>query len=728
MYAASRLARFRAPALSVYSRRGYSGRGENAKTRKVGPMQIKFIGITGLIAIITTVCTVAIEGVYNPLRHRGILDDIAQSTIFRVVGPKIVQPDRDNQPDGSMYQPFRNGKECRILILEPGCGDEEINCRLVNVILNWRTRYEALSYAWGEPDKTDQIVCCGRIMSVRVNLHSALRHLRYSNKQRFLWVDALCINQDDITERENQVQMMGSIYSKARQVLIWLGNETDDVKGAFQSLERLETQLKPLLRKLYVTNRHPALEVFASFFFPTREIAIQDPERRWSEIRNLFHRQWFQRIWVIQEAILAKRATVICGDNTIPWFRFERTVKAMAVYNAEAMPIADEGMFRTLKSIMMITSARTEHYARGLRRLQCRRENWCLLDFLFDCRHFGVSDQRDKVFGLLGVAKDVQGRGFEPNYRESVEQTWQRFTLWDISANRNLRVLSFGSRSDRSDGTSTYDLPSWVPDFGHANSAHSFARYEERHKFDATLGTKPQFRTSRNGRTLHIMGHSVDQVAQTGRLNDGSIGLFQSFVTRNVGKSQLLLQMEKYDERKRDKQEWIRECMDLAMKANNRFETVETEHLTRPFFGMPRRLFHDFWKTMVCGHDPRGLPVGRLYATWSRDFFELLFSGHQKDSDWMLDKLAGAQIFESGIEVYSQHRKFCATRHGRIGWIPANARENDLICILYGGRIPFVLRPIEGGHYILVGECYIHGLMNGEGMNTGSASQEFALS
>jgi hypothetical protein len=83
-----------------------------------------------------------------------------------------------------------------------------------------------LSYVWGDIRDSANITFDGRTVSVTKSLETALRHLRYPDKSRTLWVDYVCINQEDIQERSQQVAKMGSIYEQATSVLIWLGLAT----------------------------------------------------------------------------------------------------------------------------------------------------------------------------------------------------------------------------------------------------------------------------------------------------------------------------------------------------------------------------------------------------------------------------------------------------------------------------------------------------------------------
>ncbi|KAG9497278.1 hypothetical protein J7337_012073 [Fusarium musae] len=120
-------------------------------------------------------------------------------------------------------------KEIRLLILEPGAREDPLECELVNAELSWRTRFEALSYAWGDDITEHELKCSGHIIGVMANLHDALLDLRLPTQRRVLWVDALCINQADNDEKSKQIRLMHEIYSQAYEVLIYLGKSDASV-------------------------------------------------------------------------------------------------------------------------------------------------------------------------------------------------------------------------------------------------------------------------------------------------------------------------------------------------------------------------------------------------------------------------------------------------------------------------------------------------------------------
>jgi hypothetical protein len=144
--------------------------------------------------------------------------------------------------DHPIHNPLHTKKpQIRLLVLHPGRFDDPVSCRLKICYLKRHPAYEALSYVWGDAVATLPIYVgsqCKRFEAT-TNLECALRHLRYSDRDRILWVDAICINQFDDAEKSHQVRMMKKIFAGAKRVLAWLGPETADGQVAVQTLLRL---------------------------------------------------------------------------------------------------------------------------------------------------------------------------------------------------------------------------------------------------------------------------------------------------------------------------------------------------------------------------------------------------------------------------------------------------------------------------------------------------------
>ncbi|TGO33472.1 hypothetical protein BHYA_0244g00090 [Botrytis hyacinthi] len=154
-------------------------------------------------------------------------------------------------------------------------------------------RYEALSYVWGDAGDSRSIFINGHSLTVRANLHIALSRLRDPVLDRIIWIDAICINQEDLNERGHQVQLIAKIYSKASQVVIWLGEEADNSDRALEEI------------------------VIAA---SKSEISSNETTRM--AVIALVQRPWFRRIWVLQEVAAARHILIMCGLVEIDGYAF----------------------------------------------------------------------------------------------------------------------------------------------------------------------------------------------------------------------------------------------------------------------------------------------------------------------------------------------------------------------------------------------------------------------
>ncbi|KAF2691604.1 HET-domain-containing protein, partial [Lentithecium fluviatile CBS 122367] len=173
------------------------------------------------------------------------------------------------------YRSLERGhaKEIRLIQLHPGEFDDPINCDIFHAHLTADTKYEALSYAWttddGDASFSEVIQCSGRLLDVTNNCFAALRRIRDESISRILWVDAICIDQSNVKERNHQVGFMRDIYSQAEQVDIYLG---EDEQYLFM-------------------------------------IQLCDP----SQLQSVFKCRWFTRVWVIQEYAIANQSIIVSG-------------------------------------------------------------------------------------------------------------------------------------------------------------------------------------------------------------------------------------------------------------------------------------------------------------------------------------------------------------------------------------------------------------------------------
>jgi hypothetical protein len=205
-----------------------------------------------------------------------------------------------NQP-AFQYRPLRPEKnEIRLLRVSPcGLGDE-VNCSLDHVAMATSPVYCALSYTWGDASQLHEISIDGLRFPVTHSLLTALRHFHHVSEHQVLWVDAICINQQDNDERSEQVNKMRSIYEGATEVKVWLGEASENSGRALG----LVHDLKDLLLNQGDIARF-----------------VADPSRldQFRALEALLMRPYWKRVWVIQEVQSAAKATVYCGPDSVSW-------------------------------------------------------------------------------------------------------------------------------------------------------------------------------------------------------------------------------------------------------------------------------------------------------------------------------------------------------------------------------------------------------------------------
>ncbi|KAF8866366.1 hypothetical protein BDZ45DRAFT_542611, partial [Acephala macrosclerotiorum] len=200
----------------------------------------------------------------------------------------------------------------RILHLAPGQPSEPIHVKLSRFPLSAAPEYESLSYTWGTAIRDHFVTYSGSSVQVpgwRVtrNLYFALQQLRHPQKTRNLWVDALCIKQENPQELSEQVRIMKDIYAKASNVVIWLGEETPSDRMAFSVLNLFRCQFQA--RGFF----HFSLQDYGNGCFPTKTAY------HWVALLYFFQKSWWLRVWILQEMVMAKRATVVCGTLNEDW-------------------------------------------------------------------------------------------------------------------------------------------------------------------------------------------------------------------------------------------------------------------------------------------------------------------------------------------------------------------------------------------------------------------------
>jgi hypothetical protein len=348
-----------------------------------------------------------------------------------------------NAPSSHVHRKLAQACEIRLLKLLPGIA--RLECELEHVTLSDAPPYEAVSYCWGASDFTETLHCGRGFLKITRNLHSALTIFRLENAARYLWVDAVCINQSDDAEKSLQVSIMAKIYSSAKICLIWIGDE-DKLSGPTMAFLQILGQF---------AKAFTASERSGDIDLPLRS-DLQDinQAREWDNLDSFFSRPWFSRRWVAQELCFAKSAVICCGTAIMDWEELDHSLLVMRhqFYKLER----DLGQaWLTAQELIEYRRTCRNEFGTGPERLTTPLRWFSQLQ----CK-----DDRDRVFALLSLINEGQRVSYQPDYTKTDEEAYISFAEHCISHDNSLRILNLASspldHSPRDPG-----LPSWVPDW-----------------------------------------------------------------------------------------------------------------------------------------------------------------------------------------------------------------------------------------------------------------------
>ncbi len=311
----------------------------------------------------------------------------------------------------SPYQTFTYGNRLpdrciRIVRIKKGDENRAIECKLEVVSIDSSVEFEALSYVWGDPTQTKSILCDGRWIRITKNLYDALRQLRAADKTRMgapIWIDAICINQQDEIEKTAQVRMMHDIYSRASRTLIWLGRQFENAHDAYDGLKRIH-----YLDELIESNPFVSDEELARMMYQSIHEYIEttgaDAYETWMNIWGIYTREWFQRVWVIQECLLSADKNVMffgsCLAQPSVLFRVAAALCASFRVNMTAAPF--ESSLDIPRPIGFSVPSFAQLFSR-----YTKSASFKLHELVHETFAFESTDPRDKIFALVGLASDV---------------------------------------------------------------------------------------------------------------------------------------------------------------------------------------------------------------------------------------------------------------------------------------------------------------------------------
>ena len=376
------------------------------------------------------------------------------------------------------YQPLDAAiDEIRLLQLMPGKAETPLRCHLITVSLQDSPTFEALSYVWGSPNIKTPIEVEGDPFPITTNLESALRALRRRRKSRLLWIDAICINQDDNAERSVQVPLMGSIYAGANCVVTWLGPSTPLIDRALSWVQTYRWK-KPDSASVDWLKLHVTAP-FTRRARQEKELAVYDTVEGFLDV---FALPYWTRMWTFQEYCLPGVEPVcVCGTNV---FSASALAEAADVFMNRLIAALERSgsRFQRWRASEGGMSEDQEAYVKKVERRidtiivknrslrvevaeepEMMRNRWSevrnpLFHLLVSTADRLCLDPRDKVYAIYGLVPAAQAV-YPPDYTKPVEQVLAETTAYLINHESGPLYKKFGLRNDR---LSTVSYPSWV--------------------------------------------------------------------------------------------------------------------------------------------------------------------------------------------------------------------------------------------------------------------------
>lgn len=604
------------------------------------------------------------------------------------------------------YSPL-SGDEIRYLTVH--AFDESIGvvqCTLQHASLrSLQGSFTALSYVWGDRNVTESIQLMGRPFNVTVNLASSLRQFATNPRQQqgCLWVDAICINQCDLDERNVQVQRMKDIYSSAASVIAWLGPSTHLSDIGMHHLQSInENEVQGVFSLGHID--------WNQFERVWNEIILGDGE---AGLRELVRNPYWKRTWIIQELVLNRRVRLACGGKEVKLGKLQALVK-LTIPLLEHRSYVKKDLSSAVNQLtvdIVLNGPNDIYYFIGLQQPR-------FLQTIHRAKYFNCSDARDKVYALLGICSHSEARRIVPDYNCPIAKVYGDVAEAHIHTHDNLSILNYAGYQSNEDTS----CASWIPDWRATGPKQVAGDFQGGERYDASNKLRlssHDWSLNRITEKLHLTGACLDTITTLGNARSQQWVAFAG--------EELIVDAAK-------------SCMQLCFRtlAQGNLDAESTAPRSFQVHDAPtyplndnEPLEHACKRTLVTDYDSQGVAIS---PGSPGSPFMMLLPGDEPQQ-------------RSDGSVYTHHDTFdsCAvaltgsrmafTSKGWMGLVPAETEVGDYVALLIGADTPFILRraPTDGSsleldekglgettkaeeEFLVIGGAYVHGLMHGRGL------------
>ncbi|KAF9773493.1 hypothetical protein IL306_008680 [Fusarium sp. DS 682] len=584
------------------------------------------------------------------------------------------------------------GNSIRILDVSVNGEHSEPVCNFRVVPLDDPPEYTAISYCWDDPTEVARIKFQnGESLPLSQTLLDLFNSLKKKSSKFTLWIDAICINQEDTAEKEFQVPLMGRIYSCTKEVLVWLGNSDNITKNAFRFMKPeekdFETRPEPVVRSSSFYNKIQSLYRRVSGFYRQ-----ENDEFGLENMLLLLQRPWFQRVWVIQEIAAGRNIQMVCGEDRVDLNRFSDSVSA--IWNSFiglGRYQDDHPAVLGFWCVTRMIDIREEYQ----KKVDEGESGVCYETLLQAAYHCKATRTCDKVFAFHGIADSRPVP--RANYRITEEQVYMETAEALLCNGDSLDLLALCWMGYMRQHSS---VPTWAPDLRcHAYDEPLVLCNSAGWDAGGRLNTSPQIDTE-SSRRLRLQVKPIDTI-------DVICPPFASWIV-----------------------EQQRAAVDSVLALRTR---------------LAGDLSGEAWmdrlaESLIMGLDIDDNPLRVGMPGWDehRRHFDEWFEWVQSSSRQKDLRRIEANRYHRIIRPRIDTMKAFATSRGFFGIGPEPTKKGDVVFTVPGCRVPLVLRPDpltadeemrppSVQTWTLVSWCFVDGLMFGEAMDLDQPFKEVLL-
>ncbi|WPV30485.1 Heterokaryon incompatibility protein 6, OR allele [Fulvia fulva] len=583
--------------------------------------------------------------------------------------------------------------EIRLLEVLPGAYPQPIKCvlRPVSLLAATVPQYETVSYCWGQSQRCFPINLNDRRRLIENSAGCVLHRVQLPHQSRLIWIDAVCINQDDDREKGQQVSIMGDIYRCSKQNIVYFGMVNKFARAVQATLQAVLSDMKKNIPKDTTLFELTHLSGPSEQHRMPQNGRLMDPDINLRPLEALYSDPWFGRIWVVQEVALAPTSICYYGDAEFLLADVLRVAVWLIWHQGMRWPhttISKQGLNRAF-SIWYFA----DHDPSLKSQYQMMTRTLTTICLALETHE--ATNPKDKIYALLGLHarwKPGLWQAIMPRYDKtvSVSDVYRDATRTMIQEAMSLEILQY--RCPRAEHPLLPTTPSWIIDFTRlSGKGIRPRRLGLRFTADDGRGIKECTILAPQGLpVLPLVGFTLDRVKSR---------------TRTIADTESV---------------YVPELADIL---------ALSQSLRLPY----RDLSQQLARTLVADHDSNGIAPGpraqeaySAFLSLCNDSMSLLI----KSANSMPSRTKKEQVDLGGRYLQSfllacVGRCFFVTNGGLMGIGPENLVEGDRVAILYGGRVPFVMSTrgsLGRGEYRLLGECYVDGVMQGQGMRKHKAA------